>query len=163
MSFDTDKEIFSLGLLLFFMILFLYHLIFWIMFLRTSKRKLKRYGSLKKLKKLRWNEFEHLCRLLFEAEGWRVKENVKKGADGGVDLWMRKRRSTAIVQCKKYEDARVTIKVIREMYGLMYEYDVDHAFVVTTSEFTKECYHFVKGKEMTLINGESLLVRIRRL
>ncbi len=163
MYLDTDIEIFSFGLLLFFSMLFFGRVVFWIIFSNPSKRKLKQYRSLKKLKKLSWSQFEHLCKLLFEEEGWKVKENEKSGADGGVDLWMHKRRSTAIVQCKKYEDARVTIKVIREMYGLMYEYDVDHAFVVTTSEFTKECYRFVEDKEMTLINGESLLARIRRL
>jgi restriction endonuclease Mrr len=49
------------------------------------------------------------------------------------------------------------------MYGLMYEYEVDHAFVVTTSDFTKECYRFVEGKEMTLISGDALLLRIVKL
>jgi restriction system protein len=132
-------------------------------FLSVRKRRLKRYRSIKKLKKLGWSEFEHLCKLLFEEEGWRVRENEKKGADGGVDLWMKRRRTEAIVQCKKYEDARVTIKVVREMYGLMYEYDVECAIIVTTSEFTKECYRFVEDKPIEIINGETLLQRIRAL
>jgi restriction system protein len=129
----------------------------------SSKRYLKRFTRVKKLKKLEWSAFEHLCRLFFEEEGWKVKENEKKGADGGVDLWMRKRRTKAIVQCKKYEDSRVTIKVVREMYGLMYEYDVERAYIVTTSEFTKECYRFVEDKEIELINGEALVARIAKL
>jgi len=158
----SDIQIFSTGILLVFFILVLFK--FWSYFsLTASKRYLKRFKSVKKLKKLEWGEFEHLCRLLFEEEGWKVTENEKKGADGGVDLWMKKRRTTAIVQCKKYEDARVTIKVIREMYGLIYEYDVDEAFIVTTSEFTKECYRFVEDKSITLINGESLVRRIAKL
>ena len=163
MYLKTDIEIFSTGILCVFGILWIGYTIRFFAPLKGSKRFLKRYRTLRKLKKLSWSDFEHLCRLLFEIEGWRVQENEKAGADGGVDLWMKKRRTSAIVQCKKYEDARVSIKVIREMYGLMYEYGVDHAFVVTTSEFTKECYSFVEDKEMTLINGESLLARIRRL
>jgi restriction system protein len=95
-------------------------------------------------------------------KGGRSERTRKKG-DGGVDLWMRKRRTTAIVQCKKYEDARVTIKVVREMYGLMYEYDVECAIIVTTSEFTKECYRFVEDKKIELMNGEALLARIAKL
>jgi len=158
----TDSQIFSFGILLIFTLLILLNI--WRLTMRSSSvRYLKRFKSTKRLKRLEWDKFEHLCRLLFEAEGWKVTENEKKGADGGVDLWMKKRGQGAIVQCKKYEDARVTIKVIREMYGLMYEYDVDEAFVVTTSEFTKECYRFVEGKSITLINGEALVTRIGKL
>ncbi|MCF6207559.1 MAG: restriction endonuclease [Sulfurovum sp.] len=156
----TDGQIFSVGILFLFLLLLLFRV--WRFFAASSSRRyLKRFKSIKRLKKLDWDAFEHLCRLLFEEEGWRVTENEKKGADGGVDLWMKRRGTKAIVQCKKYEDARVTIKVIREMYGLMYEYNTDEAFVVTTSEFTKECYRFAEDKAITLINGEMLLKRIR--
>jgi restriction endonuclease Mrr len=40
---------------------------------------------------------------------------------------------------------------------------VDKAFVITTSEFTKECYRFVEDKEIELINGERLVEKIKRL
>jgi len=158
----TDTQLYSFALLLLFTAMALWRTLGWL-FRSPSKRYLKRFTKVKKLKRLTWSEFEHLCKLLFEEEGWRVRENETKGADGGVDLRMKRRGTTAIVQCKRYEDARVGVKVVREMYGLMYEYDVDHAYVVTTSEFTKECYRFAEGKEMTLINGEALLERIRRL
>ena len=102
---------------------------------------------------------------LFEKQGWKVRGNEKKGADGGVDIWMQKRSFTkknisAIVQCKRYDDALVTIKVIREMYGLMHEYGVDEVYVVTTSRFTKECFSFAEGKKIRLIDGQKLLKMI---
>ena len=101
---------------------------------------------------------------LFKKDGWKVKGNSKKGADGGVDIWISKStfksKTTAIVQCKRYEQTAVTVKVIREMYGLMYEYEVDKAYIVTTSYFTKECYKFVDGKEIELINGDTLVQMI---
>ena len=102
---------------------------------------------------------------LFEKNGWNVKGNVKKGADGGVDIWMQKksimkRSITAIVQCKRYDDAMVTIKVLREMYGLMHEHNVDLAYIVTTSRFTKECYKFIEGKDIKLIDGNKLVQMI---
>ena len=104
---------------------------------------------------------------LFEKKGWQVQGNEKKGADGGVDIWMSKgrfgKKVTAIVQCKRYEDSLVTIKVIREMYGLMYEYEVDRAYVVTSSRFTKECARFVEDKPMELIDGEALVKMINAL
>ena len=158
----TDIQIYSIGILFLFSILLLWRIVYFFA-LSPSKRYLKRYRTVKKLKKITWSEFEHLSKLLFEEEGWKVTENAGKGADGGVDLWMKKWRMSVIVQCKKYEDTRVTIKVVREMYGLMYEYKVDKAFIVTTSEFTKECYRFVEGKKMELINGEGVVKRILQL
>jgi len=130
-----------------------------------NKSLLKRNRTLKKLKRLSWDDFELLCMELFREKGWKVLGNEKKGADGGVDIWMQKtsmmkRRTSAIVQCKRYDDAMVTIKVIREMYGLMYEYDVDEAYIVTTSRFTKECYKFVEGKNIELIDGNKLVEMI---
>ena len=127
----------------------------------TNRSLLNRNKTLKKLKRLSWDDFELFCMELFEKEGWKVKGNSKKGADGGVDIWMSKstfnNKTIAIVQCKRYDETRVTVKVIREMYGLMYEYDADKAYIVTTSHFTKECYKFVDGKNIELINASKLL------
>ena len=132
-----------------------------------NKSLLKRYRTLKKLKKLSWDDFERLCMELFSKQGWNVLGNEKKGADGGVDIWMKKntflkQKHSAIVQCKRYDDAMVTIKVVREMYGLMHEYDVSEAYIVTTSRFTKECYKFVVAKQMHLIDGETLIKMIHQ-
>jgi len=143
-----------------------YLLITFSMWIRSLKNRslLSRNRTLKKLKKLSWDDFERLCMELFEKQGWKVLGNEKKGADGGVDIWMKKSsfgsKTSAIVQCKRYEDARVTIKVIREMYGLMYEYEVEEAYIVTTSRFTKECYKFIEEKKIVLIDGEKLVTMI---
>ena len=147
-------------------ILSCYLLIKFSMWIRSLKNRslLSRNRTLKKLKKLSWDDFERLCMELFEKKGWKVLGNEKKGADGGVDIWMKKSsfgsKTSAIVQCKRYEDALVTIKVIREMYGLMYEYEVEEAYIVTTSRFTKECYKFIEDKKIVLIDGEKLVAMI---
>jgi len=132
-----------------------------------KKNLLQKNRTLKKLKKLSWDDFERLCMELFQKEGWKVTGNEKKGADGGVDIWMKKKSFTkknisAIVQCKRYDDALVTIKVIREMFGLMHEHNVTEVYIVTTSRFTKECHNFIKGKKITLIDGEKLLKMIHK-
>ncbi|SFV56470.1 putative transmembrane protein [hydrothermal vent metagenome] len=160
----TTLQIQSIAVLV---ILFLYFLYKLRRFYKKIKDKslLSRNRTLKKLKRLSWEDFELLCMELFSKQGWRVLGNEKKGADGGVDIWMKKRSLTkknisAIVQCKRYDDAMVTIKVVREMYGLLHEHNVDKAYIVTTSRFTKECYKFIEGKNMILINGEELVKMI---
>ena len=164
MSDYSTIEIRSLALLLLFSFYFAWKI--WGFFKRFGKKGLlRRNRTLKKLKRLSWDDFELLCMELFEKKGWKVRGNDKKGADGGVDIWMQKKRwgkkTSAIVQCKRYGDALVTIKVLREMYGLMYEYDVDLAYIVTSNRFTKECYKFIEDKNMVLIDGEKLLQMIK--
>lgn len=162
----TQSQIQLFALLIFFSFFFLYQIRH---FFKTFRNRslLKQNRTLKKLKRLSWDDFELLCMELFSKIGWTVLGNEKKGADGGVDIWMHKKsftkkNLTAIVQCKRYDDALVTIKVIREMYGLMHEYDVNEVYVVTTSRFTKECYPFVEGKKITLIDGVSLVKLIAK-
>ena len=163
----TTGQIQSIALLMIFLLLFTYKIAaLWKSF--KNRSLLKRNRTLKKLKRLSWDDFELLCMELFEKQGWSVLGNEKKGADGGVDIWMQKKSFTkknisAIVQCKRYDDAFVTIKVIREMYGLMHEHEVDEVYVVTTNRFTRECYPFVEGKKMTLIDGEALVKSINSL
>jgi len=162
----TNIEIYSIGLLLFFISLFIQTIKPFFQ-QRHKKTFLIRHKSLKSLKALSWYDFEVLTMQLYANMGWEVRGNEKKGADGGVDVWMSKKTSknktiTAIVQCKRYENSAVTIKVIREMYGLKYEYEVDEVYVVTTSRFTKECQPFAKGKNMTLVDGKALVKLIAR-
>ncbi|HFQ60976.1 MAG TPA: restriction endonuclease [Epsilonproteobacteria bacterium] len=166
MTNDTTLQIQSIALLVLFLLVFLYQIRRF--FKRFRNRSLlKRNRTLKKLKRLSWDDFELLSMELFSKMGWEVTGNEKKGADGGVDIWMQKKswskkNISAIGQCKRYDDALVTIKVIREMYGLMHEYNVDEVYVITSSRFTKECYPFVEGKPMTLIDGESLVKLISK-
>ena len=160
----STLEIQSIAILI---ILFFYFLVKIRLFFKKLRNKslLNRNRTLKKLKRLSWDDFELLCMELFSKNGWKVLGNEKKGADGGVDIWMQKksimkRKTSAIVQCKRYDDALVTIKVLREMYGLMHEHNVDEAYIVTTSRFTKECYKFIEGKSMVLIDGNKLVQMI---
>ena len=162
MQIYSDIQIYSIGILLFFLILFFMKIMRYPRY-SPPKRYLRRYRSLKKIKRLSWSEFEYLCNVIFRQQGWKTQGNTQLGADGGVDIWMKKHGKHAIVQCKKYEDAKVTIKVIREMYGLMYEYNADMAVVVTTSDFTKECYRFVEKKQIDLINGDKVIHMIKEL
>jgi len=162
----TISQLQSLTLLILFLLIFIYKIRnLYVNF--KNRSLLTRNKTLKKLKRLSWDDFELLCMELFVKMDWKVLGNEKKGADGGVDIWMQKKSWTkknisAIVQCKRYDDALVTIKVIREMYGLMHEYNVDEVYIVTTSRFTKECYPFTEGKKITLIDGESLLRLIEK-
>lgn len=106
------------------------------------------------LNQIPWDEFERLCMKIFKAQGWSVKGNDKKGADGGIDIWVKKGKVEAIVQCKRYENSSVGVKVVREMFGLLHEHNVQRAYIMTTSYFTKDAIKFAEDKPIGLIDKE---------
>jgi restriction system protein len=158
----SNNDIYTTGILI---TLFSYLLIKIISAYRRLGKKslLRKNRTLIKLKRLSWSDFELLCMELFEKQGWSTIGNSKKGADGGIDIHMKKKKVKAIVQCKRYDETRVTVKILREMYGLMHEHEADKAYIVTTSVFTKECYKYIDGKNIELINGVSLVKLISRI
>ena len=128
-----------------------------------SKRRLCKYKRSKALKKLSWDAFEVLCADYFEASGWRVEMREKNGADGGIDLRLYKRNKFYLVQCKRYKDAVVGVKTVREMYGLVHESSADGAIIVTSSRFSKDAVTFASDKPIELISGETFSGRIDAL
>lgn len=155
----NNQNITEVGVLIFFFLYFS-HKGYKFLFGRKYKLLHKKFTE-KKLKALPWDDFELLCGEYFRSQGWKVRMNEKHGADGGIDLHMKKKRKTSIVQCKRYGDALVTIKVVREMLGLQYEHEADSVYIITSNRFTKECYKFVSNKNITLINGKDLLTLLK--
>lgn len=156
------------GVLLLFFIYFLIKILNYLFFRKTKNKKqkklLKKYGhDLEKLQNMDWKEFELLCSEFFRRRGWNTFCSEKGGADGGVDIWLKRRGEKSIVQCKRYGTTKVGVKVVREMFGLMHSNNCDSAYIVTTSGFTKEGYLFAKGKRISLIDGKKLINKIKEL
>ncbi len=88
----------------------------WALVLRrrgTRKRRLldTRTG-IASIRALSWREFEELVVEAFRREGYRVVENTKAGADGGVDIRLRKEGRLVLVQCKHWNSNRVGVSVV---------------------------------------------------
>ncbi len=55
----------------------------------------------------------------YRRQGYAVEESLAGGADGGIDLILRKNGQTTLVQCKRWKTQSVGAPVIREMFGLL--------------------------------------------
>ena len=66
-----------------------------------------------------WREFELLVGEAFRLQGYRVTEIGGAGADGGVDLVLNKGNEKFFVQCKQWKAYKVSVTVVRELYGVM--------------------------------------------
>jgi restriction system protein len=103
-----------------------------------------------------WQEFEMLVGEAFRRGGYAVSETGGGGADGGVDLVLRKDGEKFLVQCKQWKAFKVGVTTIRELYGVMAAEGAAGGFVVTSGNFTQEAKAFAEGRNIDLIDGAAL-------
>jgi hypothetical protein len=113
------------------------------------------------LEGMSWREFELLVGEGFRRKGFQVEELGGAGADGGVDLVLRKGGEKHLVQCKQWRAYKVGVQVVRELYGVMAASGAAGGFVVTSGRFTEEAREFVKGRNVELMGGDALIALIR--
>jgi restriction system protein len=107
-----------------------------------------------------WRVFEELCAEYFSFGGWNTKLSPL-GADGGIDIYIQKRKKKGIVQCKRYHHTLVRVTAVREIFGVMSASEADIGYFITSSRFTKECYSFAKDKNIILIDGGKFISLLR--
>ena len=104
---------------------------------------------------LTWHEFETLVGEVYRRQGYRVAE-TPKGADGGVDLVLRRGDELFLVQCKQWQARSVDVKVVRELKGVVAARRAAGGAVVTSGEFTRDAIAFAKEARIDLIDGPRL-------
>jgi restriction system protein len=109
-----------------------------------------------------WREFEVLVGEGFRLQGYEVTETGGGGADGGVDLVLRKDREKYLVQCKQWKAFKVGVTVVRELYGVMAAHGAAGGFVVTSGRFTDEAKAFADGRNIRLVDGPKLFGMIKQ-
>lgn len=128
---------------------------FW--FGKKRRRLVDQQISLQSLQQTSWKDFEFLIAEVYRRQGYNVDFSLGRGADGGVDMVLRKDGRKSLVQCKRWKVYSVGAPVIREMFGLMTAENADEAVIVTTGRFTAEAQSFASGKPIQLIDGPQLL------
>lgn len=103
-----------------------------------------------------WQEFEMLVGEGFRLQGYQVLETGGGGADGGVDLVLRKDGEKFLVQCKQWRAFKVGVQVVRELYGVMAARGATGGFVVTSGRFTNSAVRFASGRNIDLVDGPKL-------
>ncbi len=105
---------------------------------------------------LTWMEFERLLCEAFAREGYEVIHSGRAGADGGVDIRLRKAGIHTLVQCKHWKVWQVGVKVVREMLGIVTHEQAKRGVIVTSGTFSREAIEFARCNPIVLIDGEKL-------
>jgi len=127
------------------------------------KKLLETQTGLDSIAAMDWRDFERLVGEAFRRRGYTVEETGLGGADGGIDLILRKDGRTQLVQCKQWRQRQVKASVVREMWGLVSHHEADGVKIVCVGEFTRDAKEFAEGKAIELITGAGLLVMIREV
>lgn len=122
----------------------------------------KAESSVDILEGISWQQFELLVGEAFRLQGYRVAETGASGPDGGVDLILHKDREKFFVQCKQWKAFKVSVQVVRELYGVMAAHGAAGGFVVTSGRFTEDASSFASGRNVTLIDGPKLVRMIQQ-
>jgi restriction system protein len=118
---------------------------------------LDRQKDIGTLRKISWQEFEELVGEAYRRKGYAVTENGGGGADGGVDLVLKRGGEILLVQCKHWKMDKVGVKIVRELYGVVAAEGATGGVVISSGTFTQEAQDFAKGKPIELLGGSELL------
>ncbi|WP_341922923.1 restriction endonuclease [Polaromonas sp. YR568] len=113
---------------------------------------------------IEWRRFEAVCETLFAQAGFATRSQ-SHGADGGVDIWLHSANAegpVAVVQCKHWNGKAVTVKEIREFFGVMASHQLKRGTYATTSTYTADAQKFAKDNGINALDGAALLSLIAK-
>jgi restriction system protein len=113
--------------------------------------------SIDRLLTMPWQDFEQLVGEAYRRQGYRVMERGGIGADGGIDLELRTKDKTLVVQCKRWKTRTVGVEVVRELYGAMVGVEAHGAIFVTSGSYTPDAIDFASDKPIKLVDGRELV------
>lgn len=128
----------------------------------TARRQKRIYDSVASrtgiaaLNQMSWQDFERLVSEYFRRNGFQVSRVGGNGPDGGIDLVLRKRSETYLVQCKQWKAYKVGAQPVREFYGVMTSQGAAGGYFVTSGIYTNEAKAFAEGLNLVLIDGPKL-------
>ena len=127
---------------------------------RRKAKQLDAQKSIETIRQLHWRNFEELVAEAYRRQGYRVTEGGF-GADGGIDLELRKGEERVLVQCKQWKAQKVGVSVVREMFGVLTASNADKVIVICSGKFTQQAIDFTSDKPIELITGNELLSLVK--
>jgi len=126
-----------------------------------TARMLEQQTGIDSIRELPWKRFEDLLGEAYRRQGYQVEETLGGGADGGVDLMLRRDGALTLVQCKRWKEKPVPVQTVRELYGVLHDRGAASAKLVATSRFTPDAIAFAKGKPIELVDSDAILHLLR--
>jgi restriction system protein len=128
-------------------------------FLKSTKRKklhaLK--DEIQSIQQLSWHQFKDLVAEAYRQSGYTVMENSTFTSDPTVDLVMRKGANLYLVQCRYWQNQKLSIREVKNLFFHMHDKQASGVILLTTGIFTKQARHYAAGKPINLVDGIELV------
>jgi restriction system protein len=111
--------------------------------------------------RMSWGQFELLAVEAFRRRGFQITERGSSADDGSRNLQLTRGRQRFLAHCKSWRSATVDIGAVRELYSMVIVSKADGGFVITTGAFTQEARTFAAGRQLQLIDGQTLRELLR--
>lgn len=125
------------------------------------RRLLDSQAEIDDVRKLSWQDFERLVGEAYRRQGHSVIERGVGGADGGVDLELRKGSERILVQCKHWKSWKVGVTPLREFFGVVVAENASSGIFVASGEYSRDAVDFALSNGIALVNGQALVEQIR--
>ena len=127
----------------------------------SLRRRFAQVETLAQMLALDPSEFERWVGMLFELNGYQVK-NTQYTADHGIDLVVSMPQlGLGLVQCKRYRGT-VGEPVIRDLYGTLMHERADYGWLATTGGISRQAREWIAGKPIELWDGRKLVEFARK-
>ncbi len=70
--------------------------------------------------------------------GYAIAETGGGGADGGIEVELRKGNELLLVQRRQWQAYKVSVSVVRELYGVMASWGAAGSFLITPGVYTAD-------------------------
>lgn len=128
---------------------------------KLSRRSLlRRQASIESIGSLSWQAFEQLVGEAYRRIGFTVTETGGGGADGRIDLILRRGKEKILVQCKHWRIRQVGVGKVRELFGLVAAEAAGGGILITSGSFTPAARKFARGKDLELVDGDGLVALV---
>lgn len=127
-------------------------------FQKLDRRRLfERNQELQNIRQLSWQRFEELIAEAYRRRGFSATITGGGGADGGVDVILRKESETVLIQCKHWKTFKVDVPKVRELLGVVTATSADRGILITSGKFTSAAKQFADGNRLELVDGDGLV------
>jgi restriction system protein len=128
--------------------------------LLKSSRKKKLHelrDEIQSIQNLAWPQFKELVAEAYRRNGYNIMENSAFTADPSVDLVMRKSANLYLVQCRYWQNRKLGLREVKNLFSLMHEKQASGVYLLTTGIFTYEARHYALGRPINLLDGIGLV------
>ena len=117
-------------------------------------------SGIESIRNLSWRDFETMVGESYCRQGYAVEERGGGGADGGIDLVLRRDGIAVLVQCKQWKTWKVGVKTVRELYGVVVSQGAERGILICSGTFTADAVAFASANGVELVDGAALAALI---